>query len=444
LLGGNSIMKRNVLIMGAAGRDFHNFNTFFRDNETYDVKAFTATQIPNIDDRKYPKELAGSLYPDGIKIHPESDLNQLIKDLKIDVVVFAYSDQPHEVVMNKASQVNAVGADFWLMGYDKTSIKSTKPVISVCAVRTGSGKSQTSRKIVQILTKMGKKVVAVRHPMPYGNLVEQAVQRFAVLDDLKKHKCTIEEMEEYEPYIANNAVIYSGVDYEKILRQAEKEADVILWDGGNNDTPFYKADLKIVVADPTRPYHEISYYPGETNIRMADVIIINKEETACMEDINIVRDNCMAVNPKAIIIDAASPITVENPDIIRGKRVIVIEDGPTLTHGELSIGAGYIAARKCGAEIVDPRPYTVGSIKAAYEKYPQIEMIIPALGYSDQQIKELEKTVNNATDIDAVVVGTPIDLRRIINIKKPSTRVFYDLEEIGTPTLEDILKNMFK
>lgn len=437
-------MKRNVLIMGAAGRDFHNFNTFFRDNEAYDVKAFTATQIPNIDDRKYPKELAGSLYPDGIKIHPETELNQLIKELKIDVVVFAYSDQPHEVVMNKASQVNAVGADFWLMGYDKTSIKSTKPVISVCAVRTGSGKSQTSRKIVQILTKMGKKVVAVRHPMPYGNLVEQTVQRFATLDDLKKHKCTIEEMEEYEPYIANNAVIYSGVDYEKILRQAEQEADVILWDGGNNDIPFYKSDLKIVVADPTRPYHEVSYYPGETNIRMADVIIINKEETACMEDINIVRDNCMEVNPKAIIIDAASPITVENPEIIRGKRVIVIEDGPTLTHGELSIGAGYIAARKCGAEIVDPRPYTVGSIKEAYVKYPQIEMIIPALGYSDLQIKELEQTVNNATDVDAVVVGTPIDLRRIINIKKPSTRVFYDLAEIGTPSLEDILKKMFK
>jgi predicted GTPase len=430
--------------MGAAGRDFHNFNTFFRDNESYDVKAFTATQIPDVDDRKYPKELAGSLYPDGIKIHPETDLNQLIKDLKIDVVVFAYSDQPHEVVMNKASQVNACGPDFWLMGYDKTSIKSTKPVISVCAVRTGSGKSQTSRRIVQILTKMGKKVVAVRHPMPYGNLAEQAVQRFATLEDLKKHKCTIEEMEEYEPYIEHNAVIYSGVDYEKILRQAEKEADVIIWDGGNNDTPFYKSDLKIVVADPTRPYHEISYYPGETNIRMADVIIINKEETACMEDINIVRDNCMEVNPKAIIIDAASPITVENPDVIRGKRVIVIEDGPTLTHGELSIGAGYIAARKCGAEIVDPRPYTVGSIKAAYEKYPQIEMIIPALGYSEKQVKELEQTVNNATDVDAVVIGTPIDLRRIINIKKPSTRVFYDLAEIGTPTLEDVIKKMFK
>jgi predicted GTPase len=437
-------MKRNVLIMGAAGRDFHNFNTFFRDNESYDVKAFTATQIPNIDDRKYPKELAGSLYNNGIKIYPESELNHLIKDLHIDIVVFAYSDQPHEVVMNKASQVNAVGADFWLMGYDKTSIKSTKPVISVCAVRTGSGKSQTSRKIVEILTKMGKKVVAVRHPMPYGNLVEQTVQRFATLDDLKKHKCTIEEMEEYEPYIANNAVIYAGVDYEKILRQAEKEADVILWDGGNNDIPFYKSDLKIVVADPTRPYHEVSYYPGETNIRMADVIIINKEETACMEDINIVRDNCMEINPTAIIIDAASPITVENPDIIRGKRVIVIEDGPTLTHGELSIGAGYIAARKCGATIVDPRPYTVGSIKEAYVKYPQIEMIIPALGYSDQQIKELEQTVNNATDVDAVVIGTPIDLRRIINIKKPSTRVFYDLAEIGTPTLQDILAKMFK
>jgi len=436
-------MKRNVLIMGAAGRDFHNFNTFFRDNEEYEVKAFTATQIPNIDDRKYPKELAGSLYPKGIKIHPETELNELIKDLKIDVVVFSYSDQPHIVVMNKASQVNAAGADFWLMGYDKTSLKSTKPVVSVCAVRTGSGKSQTSRKIVQILTKMGKKVVAVRHPMPYGNLVEQTVQRFATLDDLKKHKCTIEEMEEYEPYIAMKAVIYAGVDYEKILRQAEKEADIILWDGGNNDIPFYKSDLKIVVADPTRPYHEVSYYPGETNIRMADVIIINKEETACMEDINDVRDNCMEINPKAILIDATSPISMEHPEKIRGKKVIVIEDGPTLTHGELSIGAGYIAARKSGAIIVDPRPYTVGSIKEAYEKYPQIEMIIPALGYSDEQIHELEKTVNNAKDVDAVIIGTPIDLRRIIDIKKPSYRVFYDLEEIGKPTLEDILTKKF-
>ncbi|MCE5223302.1 cyclic 2,3-diphosphoglycerate synthase [bacterium] len=436
-------MKKNVLIMGAAGRDFHNFNVYFRDNEAYDVKAFTATQIPNIDDRKYPKELAGTLYPKGISIYPEEELAELIKKLTIHIVVFAYSDQPHEVVMNKASLVNAAGADFWLMGYNQTALRSIKPVISVCAVRTGSGKSQTSRKIVKILTAMGKKVVAIRHPMPYGNLAEQAVQRFATLEDLKKHKCTIEEMEEYEPYIAMNAVIYAGVDYEKILRAAEKEADIILWDGGNNDTPFYFSDMKFVVADPTRPYHEISYYPGETNIRMADYIIINKEDSANLEDIMVVRENCMAVNPKAIIIDGVSPIFVENPEIIQGKKVLVVEDGPTLTHGELSIGAGYLAAKKWGAQIVDPRPYTVGSIKEAYTKYPQIEEIIPALGYSDQQIKELEETINAAKDIDAVVIGTPIDLRRIIKIKKPSVRVYYELEEIGEPKLEGILKQKF-
>jgi len=436
-------MKKNVLIMGAAGRDFHNFNVYFRDNESYDVKAFTATQIPNIDDRKYPKELAGTLYPKGIDIYPEEELADLIQKLSIQVVVFSYSDQPHEVVMNKASLVNAVGADFWLMGYNQTALRSTKPVISVCAVRTGSGKSQTSRKIVKILTAMGKKVVAVRHPMPYGNLAEQAVQRFATLEDLKKHKCTIEEMEEYEPYIAMNAVIYAGVDYEKILRSAEKEADIILWDGGNNDIPFYFSDLKFVVADPTRPYHEISYYPGETNIRMADYIIINKEDSSNLEDIMAVRENCMAVNPKAVIIDGVSPIFVENPEIIQGKKVLVIEDGPTLTHGELSIGAGYLAAKKWGAQIVDPRPFTVGSIKEAYTKYPQIEEIIPALGYSDKQIKELEETVNAAKDVDAVVIGTPIDLRRVIKIKKPSVRVYYELEEIGEPKLEDIIKQKF-
>lgn len=436
-------MKKNVIIMGAAGRDFHNFNVYFRDNEAYDVKAFTATQIPNIDDRKYPKELAGKLYPKGISIYPEEEITDLIKKMNVQVVVFAYSDQPHEVVMNKASLVNAVGADFWLMGYNQTALRSTKPVISVCAVRTGSGKSQTSRKIVKLLTAMGKKVVAIRHPMPYGNLAEQAVQRFATLDDLKKHKCTIEEMEEYEPYIAMNAVIYSGVDYEKILRAAEKEADIILWDGGNNDIPFYFSDLKFVVADPTRPYHEISYYPGETNIRMADYIIINKEETSNLEDILTVRENCMEVNPKAIIIDGTSPLFVDNPELIQGKRVLVVEDGPTLTHGELDIGAGYLAAKKWGATIVDPKPYAVGSIQEAYQKYRQLDMIIPALGYSEKQIKELEQTINAVKDIDAVVIGTPIDLGRIIKIKKPSVRVFYELEEIGNPKLEDILQDKF-
>lgn len=435
-------MKRNVIIMGAAGRDFHNFNVFFRDNEDYEVKAFTATQIPNISDRKYPTALSGSLYPQGVPIFEEKELPSLIKKYAIDVVVFAYSDQPHEVVMNKASLVNAVGADFWLMGYDKTSIASTKPVISVCAVRTGCGKSQTSRKIVKILKQMGKKVVSIRHPMPYGNLEEQAVQRFATLEDLNKHKCTIEEMEEYEPYINMGAIIYAGVDYEKILRQAETEADIILWDGGNNDIPFYKSDLKIVVADPARPYHEISYYPGETNVRMADVVIINKEETSCLEDIDIVRDNVRSVNPDVVIIDAASPLTVDQPQLIRGKRVLVVEDGPTLTHGELSIGAGYIAARKMGAQIVDPRPFAIGSIKKAYTDYPQIEMIVPALGYSKEQIKELEDTINNA-DVDAVVIGTPVDLRRLFPINKPCVIVKYELQEIGEPTLDTILQEKF-
>ncbi len=435
-------MKRNVIIMGAAGRDFHNFNVFFRDNQDYDVKAFTATQIPNISDRKYPSSLAGALYPDGIPIHEEKEINNLIKKLNIDVVVFAYSDQHHESVMNKASLVNACGADFWLMGYDKTSIKSTKPVISVCAVRTGCGKSQTSRKIVKILQQMGKKVVSIRHPMPYGDLEAQAVQRFATLDDLQKHQCTIEEMEEYEPYINVGAIIYAGVDYEKILRQAETEADIILWDGGNNDIPFYKSDLKFVVADPARPYHEVTYYPGETNVRMADAVIINKEETSCLEDIEIVRDNIRMVNPDALIIDAASPLTVDQPQIIRGKKVLVIEDGPTLTHGELSIGAGYIAARKLGAEIIDPRPYAIGSIKQAYLDYPQIEMIVPALGYSKEQIKELENTINQA-EVDAVVIGTPVDLRRLFPINKPCVKVNYELQEIGEPTLESILKEKF-
>jgi predicted GTPase len=435
-------MKRNVIIMGAAGRDFHNFNVFFRDNEEYNVVAFTATQIPNIDDRKYPKELSGHLYPKGIPIYLEAELPELIKKNNVDVVVFAYSDQPYQIVMNKSALVNACGPDFWLMGYDNTIVKSTKPLLSVCAVRTGCGKSQTSREIVRILNRMGKKVAAIRHPMPYGDLAKQAVQRFATLEDLKKHKCTIEEMEEYEPYIEMGAVIFAGVDYEAILRQAEKEADVILWDGGNNDMPFYKSDYQITIVDPTRPFDEISYYPGEVNVRMADCIIINKEETADLEDIIDVRDNCREINPNAVIIDATSPLTIENPEMIRGKRVLVVEDGPTLTHGEMDIGAGYLAAKKCGAIIIDPKPYAVGSIKAAYEKYPQLDQIVPALGYYEEQLKELEETIN-AADCDAVVIGTPIDLSRIINIKKPSIRIGYELQEIGHPTLEDLLKEKF-
>jgi predicted GTPase len=435
-------MKRNVIIMGAAGRDFHNFNVFFRDNENYNVIAFTATQIPEIDDRKYPKELSGHLYPQGIPIHPEEELPELIQKHDVDVVVFAYSDQPYQNVMNKSALVNAAGADFWLMGYNNTSVKSTKPVLSVCAVRTGCGKSQTSREVVRIFNKMGKKVAAIRHPMPYGDLAKQAVQRFASLEDLKKHECTIEEMEEYEPYIAMGAVIFAGVDYEAILREAEKEADIILWDGGNNDFPFYKSDYKITIVDPTRPYDEISYYPGEVNVRMADCIIINKEETANLEDINDVRDNCRAINPNAVIIDATSPLTIENPQLLQGKRALVIEDGPTLTHGEMDIGAGYLAARKCGAEIVDPKPYAVGSIKEAYEKFPQLDEIIPALGYYKEQLQELEDTINSA-DCDVVVIGTPIDLSRIIKINKPSVRIGYELQEIGKPTLEDLLKEKF-
>ncbi|MGB9855248.1 MAG: cyclic 2,3-diphosphoglycerate synthase [Caldisericum exile] len=435
--------KVRVIIMGAAGRDFHNFNVFFRNRHEYEVVAFTATQIPNIEGRVYPKELAGELYPNGIPIYPESDLPKLIKDLNVHRVVFAYSDVPHEYVMHKASIVLANGADFWLMGPDATMVKSTKPVVSVCAVRTGSGKSQTTRKVVRILREMGKKVVSIRHPMPYGNLVEQAVQRFATYEDLDRYKCTIEEREEYEPHIDLGAVIYSGVDYEKILREAEKEADIIVWDGGNNDFPFYKSDLRIVVADPLRAGHELTYHPGETNFRSADVIVINKEDTADFESIEIVRNHAREVNPNAVIIDAASPIFVDNGEIVRGKKVVVVEDGPTLTHGEMSYGAGYIAARKLGAsEIISPVPYAVGSIKSTYEKYSQTKDVLPAMGYSDVQIRELEQTINSIP-ADVVVIGTPIDLRRVIKINKPAVRVRYELQEIGKPDLKDILTEKF-
>ncbi len=431
--------QTNVIIMGAAGRDFHNFNTFFRGNEDFNVVAFTATQIPDIDGRKYPAVLAGDLYPEGIKIVDESELPELINEHDVDQVVFSYSDVPHEVVMHKAALVNACGADFIMMGGKRTMVKSTKPVIAINAIRTGCGKSQTTRRVVNILKDMGLKVVSIRHPMPYGNLAEQAVQRFGCIDDLKKHQCTIEEMEEYEPHIAMGSVIYAGVDYEAILREAEKEADVILWDGGNNDTSFYDADIIITVVDPHRPGHEVNYYPGETNLRMADIVVINKIDTADNDNIEMVRQSIREANPNALIVDAASPITVEDPSVIYGKKVLVIEDGPTLTHGEMEYGAGMVAAVKFGAkDIVDPRPYTVGSITDTFKKYPEIGVLLPAMGYGEQQMKDLEKTIEN-TECDAVIIGTPIDLRRVIKIKKPTVRVTYDLQEIGQPDLKVIL-----
>lgn len=436
-------MKRRVIIMGAAGRDFHNFNVFFRDNQDYEVVAFTATQIPGIDDKKYPAELAGSLYPNGIEIHPEAELQSLIKSLNADLVVFAYSDQPHENVMHKASLVNACGADFMLMGARNTMVKTTKPLVTVCAVRTGCGKSQTTRAVIKALKAKGLKVVSIRHPMPYGDLVKQKVQRFAELKDLEFHNCTIEEMEEYEPHIRMNSVIYAGVDYEAIVRAAEKEADVIVWDGGNNDIPFYCSDkqLNIVVVDPHRPGDEVSYHPGETNLYLADVVVINKIDSADLDDINEVRANIRQINPKAQIIDAASPLTVDHPEMITGKNVLVVEDGPTLTHGEMTYGAGVIAAEKYGcADLVDPREWAVGEIAETFENYPEIGILLPAMGYSDQQIKDLEKTIND-TDCDAVVIATPIDLRRLIKIKHPACQVSYDLQEIGTPTIADVLKN---
>lgn len=432
-----------TLIMGAAGRDFHNFNVFFRDNADYEVVAFTATQIPNIEGRRYPAELAGKLYPNGINIYPESDLVKLIKEQKVDQVIFAYSDVPHEVVMHKASIVLAAGADFRLMGTRDTQIKSTKPVISVCAVRTGSGKSQTTRRVSLILRDMGYKVAAIRHPMPYGDLVKQKVQRFATYADLDKHECTIEEREEYEPHIDNGVIVYAGVDYEAILRQAEQEVDIILWDGGNNDFPFYVPDLQIVVADPHRAGHEKSYHPGETNVRAADVFVINKVDTANTEAVLQVRATLHELNPDAIVIEGASPLFVDDPEAIRGKRVLVIEDGPTLTHGEMAYGAGWVAARRFGAaEIVDPRPFAVGSIKATYEKYPKTGPILPAMGYGDDMVKDLEKTIAKA-DVDMVISATPIDLNRVLKVKKPMQRVRYELQEIGQPTLGDILAKQF-
>ncbi len=432
-----------TLIMGAAGRDFHNFNVFYRDNKDYEVVAFTATQIPNIEGRKYPAQLAGSLYPEGIPIYPESELVRLIKDLKVDQVVFAYSDVPHEVVMHKASTVLAAGADFRLMGTETTQVKSTKPVVSVCAVRTGSGKSQTTRRVAAILREMGYKVAAIRHPMPYGDLVKQKVQRFATYADLDKHECTIEEREEYEPHIDNGVIVYAGVDYEAILRQAEQEVDIVLWDGGNNDFSFYKADLSIVVADPHRAGHEKSYHPGETNARLADVFVINKVDTADPAKVIEVRNTLHELNPRAIVIEGASPLFVSDPEAIRGKRVLVVEDGPTLTHGEMAYGAGWVAAKRFGAgEIVDPRPFAVGSIHDTYMKYPKTGTILPAMGYGDKMVKDLEKTINKA-DVDLVISATPIDLTRIIKVNKPMQRVGYELQEIGKPDLKDILTKKF-
>ncbi|MCK5739989.1 GTPase [bacterium] len=433
---------KRVIIMGAAGRDFHNFNTCFRDNADYLVIAFTATQIPDIDDRKYPAVLAGSLYPDGVPIYPETELERLIKENQIDEVYFSYSDVRHEYVMHKSSIVNAAGANFVLLGSNATMIKSKVPLISICAVRTGCGKSQTTRRVANILKKMGKKVVAIRHPMPYGDLAKQKVQRYAELADLDKHECTIEEREEYEPHIVSGNIIYAGVDYAAILAEAEKEADVILWDGGNNDFSFYHSDMIITVVDPLRPGHEIGYYPGEMNARMADVIVINKEEVASLEDIEEVRENIRNINPKAQIVDAASPLTVSDPDLIRGKRVLVIEDGPTLTHGEMKYGAGVVAAIKYGAEeIVDPRPWVTGKIKETFEKYTEIGTLLPAMGYSPEQIRDLEKTINSIP-VDTVIVGTPIDLTKLLKINKPAVRVEYELQEIGKPTLEDIIAKM--
>ena len=428
-----------VLIMGAAGRDFHNFNTVYRDNKKYEVVAFTATQIPNIDGRRYPAKLAGPLYLKGIPIYPETELPRLIGDLNVDEVVFAYSDVSFKYIMDIASLATACGADFKVLGTKQTMLKSKVPVIAVVAARTGSGKSQTSRRVCDYLRSMGKRVVAVRHPMPYGDLVKQRVQRYASIADLHKHKCTVEEMEEYEPHIDAGTVIYAGVDYEAILREAEREADVIVWDGGNNDMSFYKPDLTITVVDPHRPGHEISYYPGETNVRLADIVIVNKVDSAHPENIEKVIQNVKNINPHAVIIQAASPISVEDPHVIHGKRVLVVEDGPTLTHGEMTFGAGVLAAKKFGAkEIVDPRPYAVKSIAETYEKYPSTGTLLPAMGYGEEQMKDLETTINRVP-CDAVIIGTPVDLRRVIHIKKPSVRVRYSLEETTKPDLEDML-----
>ena len=432
---------KRVIIMGAAGRDFHNFNTFFRNNSLYQVVAFTAAQIPDIDDKMYPAVLAGERYPEGIPILSEDVLVETIQKRNIDVVVFSYSDIAHTDLMHKASTVLATGADFWLLGAESTMLKSDKPVISVCATRTGCGKSQTARKITQILQNRSKKVATIRHPMPYGDLAKQVVQKFSTLEDLEKHHCTIEEMEEYEPYIAMGSSIYAGVDYELILREAEKDADIILWDGGNNDIPFYHPDLELVVADPLRSGHEVSYYPGEVNLKRADYVIINKIDSADYDDVVELRHNIIQSNPEATIIEAASPLTVQDFQKINGKRVLVIEDGPTVTHGEMKHGAGVYAAKKYRAkEIIDPRPLVQGQLAEVFAHHPHIEDAIPAMGYSEEQLRDLEATINGI-DCDLVIIGTPIDLSRVIQIEKPHVRVEYELQEIGTPNLESILED---
>ncbi|MCK4225994.1 GTPase [candidate division WOR-3 bacterium] len=435
--------QRKVIIMGAAGRDFHNFNTFFRDNEKYKVFGFTATQIPDIADRKYPKGLAGKSYPEGIPIYQEEELPHLIEEKSIDLVVFSYSDVTHQYVMDRASMVNAAGADFMLLGTKSTQIKSMKPLISICAVRTGSGKSQTTRYVAGVLKGMGKNISIIRHPMPYGDLVEQRMQKFTSLKDMEAAECTIEEMEEYEPHIDMGNTVFAGVDYEMILREAEKEADVILWDGGNNDFSFYTSNLNIVVVDPHRPGHEITYYPGEINFRMADILVINKVDTAPRENVEEIKRNIKKYNPDADVVMAASPISVNNPEGIKGKRVLVVEDGPTLTHGGMSYGAGYVAAVKYGAkDIVDPRPSAVGSIKETYRKYPTTGALLPAMGYGKTQIEELEKTINNS-DVEAVVIGTPIDLGKLIKIDKPAIRVTYELDVGDDDTIKEAIKGLF-
>ena len=430
---------KKVLILGAAGRDFHNFNVVFRNNLDYQIVAFTATQIPDIAGRRYPQELAGRLYPDGIPIFEEKDLESLIAEYEVDSVVFSYSDISHQNLMHLASRALAAGADFWLLGTEHTQLQANVPVISVCAVRTGCGKSPVSRMVAAEMRRQGRKPVVIRHPMPYGDLAAQAVQRFAVMQDLDLQQCTIEEREEYEPHIREGTVVYAGVDYEKILRQAEKEADVILWDGGNNDTPFYVSDLEIVVADPHRPGHELAYYPGEVNLRRADVVIINKVDTAQQRDVETVRQNIKINNPKAIVLEMACRVTLATPELVRGKRVLVVEDGPTLTHGEMPYGAGVVAARQCGAaELVDPRPYAVGSIRGTYERYTHLTSLLPAMGYSSMQRHELEETIGR-TPCDLVVIATPIDLTQVIRIDKPNLRVTYEVEEITKPGLAELL-----
>ncbi len=433
--------RTKVIIMGAAGRDFHNFNVVFRDNEAYEVVAFTAAQIPGIEGRRYPPELAGRLYPQGIPIEPEERLSELIRQHGVDRVVFAYSDVSHQYVMERAAIAQAAGADFWLLGPSATQLVSKKPVVAVCAVRTGCGKSPTTRKVVRILKSWGKKVVVVRHPMPYGDIAAQAVQRFATLEDLDRARCTIEEREEYEPHLREGTVVYGGVDYERVLRQAEEEADVIVWDGGNNDFPFFRTDVLIVVADPWRAGHERTYWPGSVNIRMADVVVINKVDTASFEDVQKLRRSIEELNPRAWVIEAASPILVEEPELVRGKRVLAVEDGPTVTHGEMPFGAAAVAARKWGATLVDPRPYAVNSIRETYEQYPHLGPVLPAMGYGDHQIQDLAETIRRVP-CEAILIATPVDLRRLLELPRPATRVRYELQEIGHPTLEEVLREL--